>query len=41
MSIKQNNSSLAEQLPYWEFFNEPFGHIVLSDGSLVAVIQPH
>jgi len=36
--MPSNNSdhSLAEQLPYWEFFNEPFGHLALNDGSLVA-----
>ncbi|RYZ81374.1 MAG: hypothetical protein EOP06_23625, partial [Proteobacteria bacterium] len=28
--------SLATELPYWEFMDEPFGHIVLVDGSLVA-----
>lgn len=28
--------SLAAELPYWEFLDDPFDHIVLVDGSLVA-----
>jgi type IV secretory pathway VirB4 component len=36
MSANRNDSSLAGQLPYWEFFSAPFGHIILNDGSLVA-----
>ncbi len=36
MSSTQNDAALAEQLPYWEFFEAPFGHLALLDGSLVA-----
>lgn len=36
MSKTKIDSSLAEQLPYWEFFNSPYGHIVLTDGSIVS-----
>ena len=31
--------SLAEDLPYWDFFSEPRAHAVLSDGSLVAGLR--
>ena len=34
-----NESSLAMQLPYWEFFDDPIGHVVLNDGSIVAGIM--
>ncbi|HPI40810.1 MAG TPA: TraC family protein, partial [Pseudobdellovibrionaceae bacterium] len=36
MNSKNNEFALAEQLPYWEFFDEPIGHVVLTDGSLVS-----
>lgn len=29
-------ASLAEELPYWEFFEKPKPHVVLADGSLVS-----
>ena len=32
----QNDSSLAEELPYWDFFDFPKAHLILNDGSLVA-----
>jgi type-IV secretion system protein TraC len=32
----QKDASLAEDLPYWDFFEEPRAHAVLFDGSLVA-----
>lgn len=31
--------SLAEDLPYWDFFSEPRAHAVLADGSLVAGLR--
>lgn len=34
--MRQADASLAEELPYWDFLEEPFAHAVLSDGSLVA-----
>lgn len=36
---KNNDPSLAEELPYWDFYDEPKGHAVLSDGSIVGGIQ--
>lgn len=36
MNLKNSEASLAEELPYWDFAKDPFPHIVLSDGSLVA-----
>lgn len=32
----QNDSSLAEELPYWDFFDFPKPHLILNDGSVVA-----
>lgn len=32
----QNDSSLAEELPYWDFFDFPKPHAVLNDGSIVS-----
>jgi type-IV secretion system protein TraC len=39
--MKMNNSEapLAEELPYWEFFDSPKPHAVLVDGSLVAGLK--
>lgn len=39
--MKQNNvdASLAEELPYWDFFENPRPHVILSDGSLVSGIK--
>ncbi|MGE3974770.1 MAG: VirB4 family type IV secretion system protein [Bdellovibrionales bacterium] len=37
MSNKQfADAPLAEELPYWDFIEEPRGHAVLNDGSLVS-----
>lgn len=38
MKIK-NDSALAHELPYWEFFEEPFPHTVLVDGSLASGLK--
>jgi type-IV secretion system protein TraC len=35
----QRDASLAEDLPYWDFFEEPRAHAVLHDGSLVAGLR--
>jgi type-IV secretion system protein TraC len=34
-----NNTALAHELPYWEFFREPFAHTVLIDGSLATGLK--
>ncbi len=36
---KNNDPSLSEELPYWEFQDTPRPHLILSDGSLVAGIK--
>lgn len=36
---KVNDSSLSEELSYWDFSNEPRPHIILNDGSLVSGIK--
>ncbi len=36
MSKNRKSESLAEELPYWEFADQPFPHVILSDGSLSA-----
>lgn len=33
---KNNDPSLSEELPYWEFQDAPRPHLILNDGSLVA-----
>lgn len=33
------DASLAEDLPYWEFYSAPRAHAVLADGSLVAGLR--
>lgn len=38
-SSKKQDASLAHELPYWDFFDEPFSHAVLADGSLVSGIK--
>ncbi len=38
MKIK-NDSALAHELPYWEFFEDPFAHTVLVDGSLASGLK--
>lgn len=35
----QKDASLAEDLPYWDFLEEPRAHAVLADGSLVAGLR--
>lgn len=40
MRSKTNQEApLCEELPYWEFFDKPKAHVVLSDGSLVAGLK--
>jgi len=34
--MKNADASLADELPYWDFFDEPFAHAVLADGSVVG-----
>ena len=36
---KNNDPSLCEELPYWEFQETPRPHLILSDGSLVFGIK--
>ena len=36
---KNNEASLSEELPYWEFSENPRPHLILNDGSLVAGIK--
>lgn len=33
------DASLAEELPYWDFFDSPRPHAVLTDGSLVGGLR--
>ncbi|HLE12948.1 MAG: hypothetical protein A2504_13040 [Bdellovibrionales bacterium RIFOXYD12_FULL_39_22] len=33
------NTSLASELPYWEFFDGPRPHAILFDGSIIAGVQ--
>lgn len=35
----QKDASLAEDLPYWDFFEEPRAHAILFDGSIVAGLK--
>ncbi len=35
-SANKKDASLAHELPYWEFYDEPFSHTVLIDGSIVS-----
>ena len=35
----KKEQSLAEELPYWEFFHRPIPHVVLADGSLVSGLR--
>ncbi len=39
MSKKLKDASLAEELPYWDFIEEPKAHAVLFDGSLVGGLR--
>lgn len=34
-----DDSSLSHELPYWEYFAEPFSHTILVDGSLAAGLK--
>lgn len=34
-----NESSLAHDLPYWDFFSEPFPHLLLWDGSISMAVE--
>ncbi len=36
---KKKDASLSHELPYWDFFSEPFSHTVLIDGSLVCGLK--
>ncbi len=36
---KKKDASLAHELPYWDFFDEPFSHTILTDGSLVSGLR--
>jgi conjugal transfer ATP-binding protein TraC len=36
---KQKEASLSEELPFWDFFDEPKPHAVLVDGSAVAGLE--
>lgn len=36
---KNSDSSLSEELPFWEFSETPRPHLILSDGSLVSGIK--
>lgn len=38
-SRTNQEAPLCEELPYWEFFEKPKAHVVLSDGSLVAGLK--
>ncbi len=39
MNKKQNDASLAEELPYWDFVDGPLAHAILFDGSLVGGLK--
>lgn len=36
---KNNEASLSEEIPYWEFSENPRPHLILNDGSLVTGIK--
>ena len=36
---KNTEASLSEELPYWEFQDQPRPHLILNDGSLVAGLR--
>ncbi len=38
-TAKLSEAPLCEELPYWNFFDEPLPHAVLTDGSLVAGLK--
>lgn len=33
------DSSLSEELPYWDFYDDPTPHVILKDGSLVSGLE--
>ncbi len=35
----RDDSSLSQELPYWEYFAVPFSHTILVDGSLAAGLK--
>jgi type-IV secretion system protein TraC len=37
--FSKREQSLAEELPYWEFYDRPLAHVVLADGSLVGGLR--
>ncbi|RYZ92565.1 MAG: hypothetical protein EOP06_03880, partial [Proteobacteria bacterium] len=37
--MADHKTPLCENLPYWEFFSEPFSHAVLADGSIAATLE--
>lgn len=39
IETKSYEASLAEELPYWEFNEEPRAHVVLNDGALIAGLK--
>ena len=39
MNRKSKDASLAEELPYWDFADDPIPHVVLYDGSLVSGLK--
>jgi type-IV secretion system protein TraC len=39
MKTNHSEAPLAEELPYWEFFDSPKPHAVLADGSLTAGLK--
>jgi len=38
-SLKSQEASLAEELPFWEFQNLPYPHVILTDGSISAGLR--
>ncbi len=38
-AFKEKESSLCEELPFWDFFSHPISHIVLNDSSIVTGFQ--
>ncbi len=37
--LVRSSVSLPEQLPFWEFSDSPFGHVMLHDGSVAAGLE--
>ncbi|MDZ4660413.1 MAG: ATP-binding protein [Pseudomonadota bacterium] len=38
-NANKKDAALCQELPFWDFFAEPFGHAVLIDGSLVCGLK--